>query len=143
MLVFFLEQRRNQKYNILKEGECSNIRKQRLVCICSSTCTRNAIELGEMVYCIMYLQYFSCPRICFSSHPNIHAERCLEINKFLLSEEVLYTDKALWVSPNNSRLCWATFDDSSVEEVLLYNFKNKNGGAHLSTVRYPKVMTFN
>ena len=57
------------------------------------------------------------------------------LQKFsLFLEEILYTDKALWVSPDLALFAFASFNDSAVSEHLL---PSMTGSWATTRLRYP------
>ena len=57
------------------------------------------------------------------------------LQKFsLFLEEILYTDKALWVSPDLALFAFASFNDSDVSEHLL---PSMTGSWATTRLRYP------
>ena len=54
-----------------------------------------------------------------------------------ISEEMLYSDKALWISPDGQNVAFLTVNDTDVEEIMVglggNNFTKK------VTMRYPLV----
>ena len=57
-------------------------------------------------------------------------------NLFAVSEEVLYTDSAIWVSPGLSLFAFASFNDSSVSEYLIPSMTGRWSPVSL---RYPRA----
>ena len=62
--------------------------------------------------------------------------RCIERNMLTVSEEVLYTDSAIWVSPGLSLFAFASFNDSSVSEYLI---PSMTGRWPPVSLRYPRA----
>jgi hypothetical protein len=64
------------------------------------------------------------------------------IPDWLYEEEILSKNNAIWFSPNGSRLCFASFDDSLVDVVSFpfYGSTEEVVKGGLYRIRYPKVL---
>lgn len=60
------------------------------------------------------------------------------IPDWVYEEEILSKNNAVWWSPDGLKLCYASFDDTAVDEVqyLLYD---DISNASITTLKYPKV----
>ena len=67
----------------------------------------------------------------------------MTFDKLIFAEEILSSSNALWWSPDGTKLCFATFNDSDVD-VLQYPYygsytKIENVYPEYLNLRYPKV----
>lgn len=69
--------------------------------------------------------------------------RISAFNFLITSEEVLASNKALWVSPDGKKLAYAKFDDSNVQSIKLPFYGDPGTLAsqytRLVDLKYPKV----
>ena len=59
---------------------------------------------------------------------------------FFFSEEILYTNKALWVSPLGTKVAILNLNDTAVEEIMV-GLGNGNSTNKFS-IKYPKVCKY-
>lgn len=106
------------------------------------------------------LQYASWGRrgsdLVFVSDDNIYYKACVECNAtritetggqtiangvpdWLYEEEILSNNNAIYFSPRGTKMCYASFNDSTVDSLSFPIYADQMGDSKLFNIRYPRV----